>query len=280
MPLPESKRPTYEVPLPNLEAPLVFQPFTMADKRNLLSAISFKDPKSFIRTVVDIVERHTNLRTIAPTLPLHYIELAFLEVYARSTGGVIEADYTCDAIVHEKPEWPTTQLDSGELVKIDESALTPEELEALNTPVDRLCGHVTPIRIPLEGTTIDHGDLAPAEDHVVKFPDGTFIVLGVPGWDVMKRYVTGDSVKSFEIGDDFVFECVKAIGDAQRTYTKEDFTKEEFAKWVDDLGADVADLIQPFFANIPVVTKVFDVKCPKCQAAKKIVLRGVDDFFV
>lgn len=242
MPLPETKRPTYEAPLPNLEAPLVFQPFTMADKRNLLSAISFKDPKSFIRTVVDIVERHTNLRTISPAMPLHYIELAFLEVYARSTGGVIEADYTCDAIVHANPDWPTTQLDSGEVVKIDESAMTPEEREALNTPIDRICGHTTSVRIPLEGTTIDYGDLPPANEHVIKFPDSTFIVLAVPGWDVMKKYVGGDTAKSFEIGDDFVFECVKAIGDLQHTYTREDFTKEEFVAWVDDLGADVANL--------------------------------------
>lgn len=280
MPLPETKRPTYEALVPTLQEPLVFQPFTMADKRNLLSAISFKDPKSFVRTVVDIVVRHTNLSTIAPAMPLHLIEFAFLEVYARSTGGIIEADYTCDAVVHAKPVWPTAQLDNGEVVRIDEASLSAEEREALNTPVDRLCGHTVGVRIPLEGVEIDFGDLPPGEDHTIKFPDGTFMVLGVPGWEVMRRYVTDGAPQSYEIGDDFVFECVKAIGDAHRTYTHEDFTKEEFAKWIDDLGADAAEMVQPFFANLPVITKTVDVVCPSCKTKKKIVLRGLDDFFV
>lgn len=280
MPLPTTTRPTYEAQIPTLTAPLVFQPFTMADKRNLLSAISFKDPSSFVRTVAGIVQRHTNLSEISPLLPLHLIEFAFLEVYSRSTGGMIEADYTCDAIIHAKPAWPVHTLDSGEELPVDEASLTAEQREALDIPIDRLCGHTVGVRIPIEGTTIDFGDIPPGEDYVVKFPDGTFMVLAVPGWDVMKKYVKGEETPSFDIGDDFVFECVKAIGDASRTYTHEDFTKDEFITWVDELGADAADLIQPFFANIPVVTKTFDVKCPECGTEKKIILRGLDDFFV
>ena len=267
--------------MPGTDKKLVFTPFTMADKRNLLSAISFKDASSFVRTVADIVERHTNLAELFPAKPLHYIELAFLEVYAKSTGGVIEADYSCDAVVVAKPEWPTTQLDSGEVVRVDESALTEEARLALETPVERICGHTTSVRIPLEGTTIDYGDLPVQDEHVVKFGDGTFVVLAVPGWEVMRNYVgAGDKEAVFDVGDDFVFECVKAIGDANHTYTHDDFTKEEFKAWVDALGADAVQLIEPFFLNIPVVSKTFDVTCPACGASKKIVLRGLDDFFV
>lgn len=281
MTLPTTTRPTYEASIPTVSSPLIFQPFTMADKRNLLSAISFKDPVSFVRTVASIVERHTNLSSIAASMPLHLIEFAFLEVYARSTGGIIEADYTCDAIVHGKPEWPVRVLDNGESMRVDEASLTEEEKAALEVSVDRVCGTTIAVRIPIEGTTIDFGDLPPSDEYTVKFPDGTFMILAVPGWEVMKKYVAVDTESpTFNIGDDFVFECVKAIGDAQRTYTHEDFTKEEFTKWVDDLGADAAELIQPFFANIPVVSKTFDVTCPSCGTQKKIVLRGLDDFFV
>lgn len=281
MTLPTVTRPTYESPVPTLAEPLVFQPFTMADKRNLLSAVSFKDPVSFIRTIVSVVERHTNLKEIAPSMPLHLIEFAFLEVYSRSTGGTIEAEYTCDAVIVAKPEWPVNELDSGELVRVDEASLTKEEIEALDIPVERLCGVTTGISIPLDGTVIDFGDIPPGEEYTVKFADGTFITFAVPGWDVMKKYVGGDgTVPAFDLGDDFVFECVTAIGDANNTYTHEDFSREEFVTWVDDLGADSAELIQPFFANIPVITKVFDVACPSCGTKKKIVLRGIDDFFV
>lgn len=281
MTLPQTKRPSYEATIQTVADPLVFQPFTMADKRNLLSAISFKDPKSFVRTVVEIVQTCTNLAVIRPNPPLHLIEMAFLEVYARSTGGVIEADYTCDAIVVDKPKWPTAILDNGEVVRVDENSLTEEERAALDIPVERMCGHTIGVRIPIEGTTIDFGDIAPGDDYTVRFPDGVFIVLGVPGWDVMKKYIGGDEQpKTFDISDDFVFECVKTIGDSTRTYTHEDFTKAEFVEWVDGLGADTSDLMQPFFANIPVVTKSLDVRCPKCGTQKKIILRGLDDFFV
>ena len=282
MTLPQTKRPSYEAPIPTVAEPMVFQPFTMADKRNLLSAISFKDPKSFVRTVVEIVQTCTNLESIRPNPPLHLIEMAFLEVYARSTGGVIEADYTCDATVHAKPDWPMRTLDSGETLRVDEASLTEEERAALEIPIDRMCGHTIAVRIPIEGTVIDFGDLTPGDDYTVRFPDGVFMVLGVPGWDVMKKYIGGDDEqpKTFDISDDFVFECVKAIGDASNTYTHEDFTKQEFVEWVDGLAADSQELMQPFFANIPVVTKSIDVTCPICSTKKRIVLRGLDDFFV
>lgn len=254
MTLPSHSYVVCEEKLPGCKDPLVFSPFSVADKKNLLAAVSFKDAKAFIRTVVDVVERKTNLKKIAPDMPLHLVEAAFMHVYSKSSGGVIEATFTCNA------EIKVVGIDGN-----DDTVAT--------------CNHPTPIRIPIDDVQIDWGALPEGKSYVAKLSGSTFVELSMPPWETMKKFV-GEGNATVDINDDFVVACVRAVGDAEKTYTREDFTPEELAQWINDLSAEDGELLEPFFANMPVISKSFPVTCPKCGTTKTIVLRGLDDFFV
>jgi hypothetical protein len=261
MTLPTVSRPKHEATLTGLDARLVLSPFSVADKKNLISAVSFKDPAGFIRTVADIVDRCTNLKEICPSPPLHYIEAAFIEVYARSTGGVIEASYTCDAQVPR-------------VAKEGEEVTWPE-----GSTVQ--CNNTMGIKIPLDGVDVDFGDLPPFREHVVMLSEDVFVTLAIPSWDIVKPLMSAvQEGTRIELGDKIVLACITCVGDHQSSHTREDFTEEELIEWLDNLDADVAEKLQPFFNNIPVVRKEFDVTCTRCSTKKKIVLSGLDDFFV
>ena len=264
MKLPTLPRPKYESSITGIDGTFVYTPFSIADKRNLLSAISFKDPKAFIQTVVDIVKANTNLEELG-AMQLHYIEAAFMKVYAASMGGVIEADYTCSAEV-EVPAQPAKDATDTEPAK---------EAVAAHT---RICGTVTAIRIPIDDIELDYGDLRPGKEHVVQLSDDDAVTLAIPNWDEMQKYLSDD--KTVDISDEFVLSCIVSVSTPDAVLTREDFTEEELQKWIEALDSQAGDKFGVFFSNIPVIQKTLNVKCPKCQSERLLVLRGIDDFFV
>ena len=253
MPLPSHNRIKHEAIVKGLKGKLVFTPFTVADRRNLLAALAFEDPRAFIRTVVDIVTSNSNLADLDPRLTLHFIETAFMRIYAVSSGSSIEATYTCDSHVPEN-------LDPGN-----------------DLPATRACGEVIELRLPIDDVDVDFGPLDPTPEQVVHLSGDTFIVLEVPGWeDVSAMLAAG---KEIDFGDEFVLKCVKSVGEGDKVYTRDDFTSDELAVWLNDMDATDAEKVKVFFSNLPVVSKRFDLTCPACGTKKTLNLRGLDSFF-
>lgn len=260
--LPSHPLPVYEEKLDGLEKPLTFSPFTIADQRNLRAALTFKDPKAFVATVVSVVERQTNLRAIHPAFQLHYIEAAFLKVYVKSVGGVLDASYRCDAMVDPNP--PALQ----------------ELAERHDMEVEKVeCGFTADIKIPIDDASIDFGQIEPGKPFVARLSTGAFVTLEVPGWDVVKKF-SGEDGRTVAITEDFVLACVTSVGDADAVYTRADFSDDELRDWLDALPGEDEKAFDPFFSSLPVITKTVEVVCPKCGSKKKIELRGLDDFFV
>lgn len=260
--LPQHPKIRYEEPINGLAAPLAFTPFTIADQRNLRAALTFKDPKAFVATVVDVVERHTNLRDLAPAFQLHFVEAAFLKVYVKSVGGVLDASYTCDAMVDNNP--PALQ----------------EMAENAGVEVEKTrCGFTADIKIPIDAVTIDFGAMEPGKPFVARLSTGAFVTLEVPGWDVVKKFA-GEDGKTVSVTEDFVLACITSVGDADSVYSRQDFAVDELREWLDALPSEDEKAFDPFFSSLPVIAKTVEVVCPKCGTAKKIELRGLDDFFV
>lgn len=247
MPLPSHNRIKHESTVNGLKGKLIFTPFTVADRRNLLAALAFEDPRAFIRTVVDIVLTNSNLKDLAPSLPLHFVEATFIRIYAVSSGASIDATYTCDAVIQEE--------------------LTGE----------RKCGEVVDIRIPIDDVDVDFGPLTSEPEQVFHLQGGTFITLQVPGWEDVSAML--EAGKEIDFGDEFVLKCVKSIGDGERVYTRDDFTGEELYVWLNEMDSGDAEKVKEFFSNLPIISKRFDVTCPKCNTKKVLNLRGLDSFF-
>lgn len=241
MKLPEIARPRLEAEVPGLSGKLVYTAFTVADKRNLLSATSFQNPKSFTQIVAQIAGSNSNLKELGAMQP-HFIELAFMKVYAASVGGGIEANYTCPA----------------ELV-----------------PGGEICGATTPIRIQIDDVGIDYGDMPPQAEHIVKLSEEISVVLRVPDWNDSML-----DMDPKELSNKYVLACIKSIVTPEAVLTSSDYSEEELKLWLEELPAQEGEKFSAFFQNLPVVQKTMEVTCPKCSAKRLLTLRGVEDFFV
>lgn len=266
MTLPKIVRPRYDIDVPGY-GPVHVSPFTVADKKVLLSAVAFNDANAFINAVVDIVGSCSDVKP--DDMALHFIEYIFLQIYAKSTGGVITGTYTCSGIFTPPPKPPVP-------FEVKEGEVAPEPVE-LPPPEPEICGFEMPVNIPIDMAVIDYGSIGQG-DFNVDVGD-VIITFAVPPWKAMKDFVaTGKSV--VDLGEDFVIECIKSISSAEGTFTKTDYSKEELVKWLEDLPSDAGDKIAPFFSSLPVVSEVIPITCPKCKTKRSIELKGLDDFFV
>lgn len=246
--LPTVPRSVHEASIQGLPDKLIYSPFRIADKRNLLSAISFRDAKMFIQTVVEIVRANTNLEEMN-CMQMHFIEAAFMKVYAASQGGMIEAEYTCSAIV-----------DGGEGGESKE------------------CGAVTPIRIPIDDVDIDFGNLEPGKEHTIYLGDDLAVVVATPEWEVVQKFLSEEH--TINVNDSYVLSCVKEVHGPEGVAKRGDFTEKELKDWIEGLDSTYSDKFSEFFTNTPVIVKSMAVKCPKCGTERLLALRGIDDFFV
>ena len=72
---------------------------------------------------------------------------------------------------------------------------------------------------------------------------------------------------------DFIF-------DKDQIYYSKDVPKEELVEFLDNLQQKHLELIKEFFDTMPKVKKDLEFKCPKCGHEDKIVVEGVQSFFV
>ena len=63
-------------------------------------------------------------------------------------------------------------------------------------------------------------------------------------------------------------------------YYAKDSTKEELMEFVDNLQQEDLEKIQKFFTTMPKISKPLDFKCGKCGYEEKIVVEGIQNFFV
>jgi len=256
MALPKHNRIKHEATLKGLDGTLIYSPFTVADRRNLIAALSFDDKKAFVRTVADIVDNLSNLRQLDPEMRLHFIEAAFMKIYAASSGNTITATYTCSATVSEN--------------------LDP--VPGNDLPHEHVCGTATDISIPIGDIDIEYGPLGDTSSHVIKLGDGDdyFVEVDIPGWETVQKLMEAESLN---FDDEFVLDCIKSVGGDGKVYTKDDFSREELAEWLNEMDDVAADRLRVFFSNLPVIKKDFDVTCPKCGAKRRLALRGIESFF-
>ncbi len=148
--LPIVTRPSYSFELSGFDKKVVYEPFTVADRRSIMMAREMRDFDMFINSVVQITSKNSNLVELG-AMKLHYIEYTFLKIYAASKGNVIESTFTCQ---------------------------------------NEGCGHEMNIKIPLEKARIDYGNLSEDKVQLIKLSDKIGVELEIPDWEKVSKFVT------------------------------------------------------------------------------------------
>ena len=84
----------------------------------------------------------------------------------------------------------------------------------------------------------------------------------------------------FDILLDVVISCIDYIYDENQMYYAKDTEKQELIDFVENLQQDDLAKIQNFFNTMPKMKKQLDFKCKKCGYEDKILVEGIQNFFV
>lgn len=230
-------------------------------------------------------------------LPVADAEYLFLTMYTNSNAEhTIMAEYTCqrkksdEELEEMKKPLPTLPEDS-ELDDIDieefeaimasqnnadvfSKVSTPEEvIDVMLKPSDYVCGEHIKSLIRLDNAfvpTFDGSDTVVINDQVT-------IKLKHPN---IKHFEDNDPTTAeglFNLASESIFEVY--VGDVVYTY-KELRDQEMLIPIMDEISANSFVEIKDFIDKTPRLSVFVDVKCPKCHSEEKVLLRGIDDFFV
>jgi len=246
MALPKIDVPTYETTLISSGKKVKYRPFLVKEQKLFLMASQSNDEKETINVVKQVLNNCIISDIDVDDLPTFDLEHLFMQLRARSVGEVVNLKYNCNNIVkddkgEDKP--------CGGLVKFDLNILD------IKPTIDK-----------------DH-------NNKIEITDKLGIVMKYPTLGMVKNF---DNLQSESIDTimDVIVNCIDFIYDDEQMYYAKDSTKEELMEFVDNLQQDDLEKIQKFFTTMPKISKPLDFKCGKCGYEEKIVVEGIQNFFV
>lgn len=241
--------PKIDVPLFNLTLPLSkktikFRPFLVKEEKILLMAMESGEEDSILSAIKQIINNCCVDELNVDILPVTDLEFLFLNLRARSIGETIELQYKCNnKVVSDSGE----EKDCGGVVKFDLNLLT-----------------VKPESDP------DH-------TNKIQLTEKMGIVMKYPN---MKIVESSDGENATERIMKVLMNCVDYIYDAETVYYRKDIEDKELVEFLENLNRDQFAKIQNFFDTMPKVKTHLDFKCIKCGYEEKVLVEGIQNFFV
>ena len=242
--LPKIDVPLYEITLPLLQKKVKIRPFLVKEEKILLMAMESEDEESVLLAIKQIINNCLIEDFDVDSLPILDLEYLFLQLRARSVGEIIDLQYKCNNDVKDA-EGNDKKCNSVIKMNFNALEIEPEVNE----------NHRKKIQ------------LTPKLGVVMKYPDFKLI-------DNLKKVTESESLIKIVVG------CIEYIYDDESIYYAKDSTEEELTDFIDSLTRDQFNDIQNFFDTIPKIKKVLDFKCSKCSYEDKIILEGIQSFFV
>jgi len=111
----------------------------------------------------------------------------------------------------------------------------------------------------------------------IKIGDDITIILNYPRFeDVLKLFQNGSEVDTF----DLVVKSIKSIYTSDESYDAKDQSYEELSDFVNSMSKDQFDKLENFFLTMPKLVQSIEKDCEKCGHHNKVVLEGLQNFFV
>jgi hypothetical protein len=242
--LPKIDVPLYDLILPLSKKKIQIRPFLVKEEKILLMATESEDESTILTAIKQIVNNCCLTESVdIELLPISDLEFIFFNLRARSISEVVELRYKCNNKIHVGEE----EKVCGNMVEFDVNILEikPEIPE----------NHTNKIEI------------SPTMGVVMKYPN--FKILD-------KISSTTESEMLIET----TLACIDYIYDEDEIYYAKDVSKEELTDFLESMNRSQFLKLQEFFETIPKITKEIDFHCDKCGYDEKMVLEGIQSFFV
>ena len=246
MALPKIDVPTYETTLISSGKKVKYRPFLVKEQKLFLMASQSTDEKETVGVVKQVLNNCIISDIDVDDLPTFDLEHLFMQLRARSVGEVVNLKYNCNNTVKD---------DKGE---------------------DKVCGGLVKFDLNLLEIEPTRNE---EHNNKIEITDKLGIVMKYPTLGMVKNF---DNLQSESIDTimEVIVSCIDFIYDADQMYYAKDSTKEELMEFVDNLQQDDLEKIQKFFTTMPKISKPLDFKCGKCGYEEKIVVEGIQNFFV
>ena len=241
--LPKIDVPVYDLKLISQNKKIRYRPFTVKEEKLFLMANESKDEESVINTVKQVINNCVLDEIDVDSLPVFDLEYLFINLRAKSVGEEVKLNYQCNNNVEKDGK----QDKCGNMVNFT--------LNLIDVKPESEKGHTNKIELS----------------------DKLGIVMRYP----KLNFIAGQENKTeTEIILDLIIDCIDYIYDENQMYYAKDSTRQELVDFVDSLQSKDLEKIKTFFDTMPKVKKQLDFKCNKCGYEDRVVLEGIQNFFV
>lgn len=134
------------------------------------------------------------------------------------------------------------------------------------------CGMVLEFELDLTKVFIENKDI----NKKIMINDKVGIMMKLPTFEMTK-----DIAKAADKADNkLIALCIDYVFDDKNLYYSKDASPEEMLEFVESLPLEIYNKTEEYLENCPKLKTKYDIKCSKCGYDHKIVLEGLENFFV
>jgi hypothetical protein len=242
--LPKIDVPLYDLILPLSKKKIQIRPFLVKEEKILLMATESEDESTILTAIKQIVNNCCLTEDVdIELLPISDLEFIFFNLRARSISEVVELRYKCNNKIHVGEE-------------------------------ERVCGNM----VEFDVNILDIKPEIP-ENHTnkIEISPTMGVVMKYPNFKILDKI---SSTTESEMLIETTLACIDYIYDEDEIYYAKDVSKEELTDFLESMNRGQFLKLQEFFETIPKITKEIDFHCDKCGYDEKMVLEGIQSFFV
>ncbi len=242
MALPKVATSTHELTIPSTGQKIKYRPFLVKEEKLLMMAAE-GGSESISEAIKSVLQACTQSKLDIQTLAPFDIEYYFLQLRGKSVGDEIKL-----------------------------SLLRPESMEC-ECSEGKTCNITLDINdIELDKTKIRDGKINITGDIGIK--------LKYPDLNAMQSFVGTDRAPTADEVFKIISDSIEYIWEGDDIYKSRDTSKEELNEFIESLNTEQFTKVREFFEDMPKLYKEVDWVCPECKKSVKVMLEGIDTFFV
>jgi len=242
MALPKVATSTHELTIPSTGQKIKYRPFLVKEEKLLMMAAE-GGSESISEAIKSVLRACTQSKLDIQTLAPFDIEYYFLQLRGKSVGDEIKL-----------------------------SLLRPESMEC-ECSKEKTCNITLSIDdIELDKTKIRDGKINITGDIGIK--------LKYPDLNAMQSFVGTDRAPTADEVFKIISDSIEYIWEGDDIYKSRDTSKEELNDFIESLNTEQFTKVREFFEDMPKLYKEVDWVCPECKKSVKVMLEGIDTFFV